>query len=83
MDAKEMAKTVMHDSFGDAGFDPDAYRVIESVMAKAIEKAVCEERETCARICDEAERRNLHGPEGDNSPERIARSIRARNCFGG
>ena len=40
--------------------------------------AVLAEREACARVCDEAERRLLHCDGRDTAPEDIARAIRAR-----
>ena len=51
--AKEQAELAMEKAFGQANFSPDAYSIIQDVMAGAIDAAVAETVERCAKIVDE------------------------------
>ncbi len=75
MTSKERATAILDRCW----FIPDSKCFeIGELIASAIEAAVAEEREACAKLADAEADKNWHGMDSGASPEEIASMIRSR-----
>jgi hypothetical protein len=73
MTARESAIALLNDLDGEVGYDQ--IRIVEAALAKA----VAEEREACAKICDACLSASASNPIWDACRAAIAEEIRARS----
>jgi len=81
-EARDIVRNYREDSFPSCGELQDA---IAALVAREVERAVADEREACAKVCDITEKRLLRvrSSEGARAALDCAAAIRDRGAQGG